>query len=75
MNVPGEHILFDAKLAYVVSNMLGIPEISILETLEDYSGVWRRMETIGTSESSNILMSDYAHHPTEVSTTLAALRL
>jgi UDP-N-acetylmuramate--alanine ligase len=74
MNVPGEHILFDAKIAYVVSHMVWITEISALETLEEYSWVWRRMEKIGLTQSWNILMSDYGHHPTEVATTLAALK-
>jgi len=74
MHIPGEHILFDAKLAYIVSQMIGIPEITALDTLEDYSGVWRRMEKIGNTENKNILMSDYGHHPTEVETTLRALK-
>jgi UDP-N-acetylmuramate--alanine ligase len=74
MNVPGEHILFDAKLAYIVSYMIWIPEIISLETLEDYSGVWRRMEKIWDTENGNLLMSDYGHHPTEIITTLSALR-
>lgn len=74
MNVPGEHILFDAKLAYIVSYMIGIPEIIALETLEEYSWVWRRMEKIWSTENWNILMSDYGHHPTEITTTLSALK-
>lgn len=74
LQIPGEHILFDAKLAYVVWYMAGIPEVSILESLEEYSWVWRRMEKIGNTENGNILMSDYAHHPTEISTTLKALK-
>jgi len=74
MHIPGEHILFDAKLAYIVSQMIGIPEITALDSLEDYSGVWRRMEKIGNTENKNILMSDYGHHPTEISTTLSALK-
>lgn len=75
MHVPGEHILFDAKLAYIVSHMIGIDDKTILETLEDYSGVWRRMEQIWTTQEGNLLMSDYAHHPTEILTTLSALKL
>jgi len=74
MQVPGEHILFDGKLAYVVSQMIWIPELVALETLEEYSWVWRRMEKIGNSENNNMLMSDYGHHPTEVATTLSALK-
>jgi len=74
MHVPGEHILFDAKLAYIVSHMIGIPEVTALETLENYSWVWRRMEKIWKTENKNILMSDYAHHPTEIITTLSAFK-
>jgi len=74
LHIPGEHILFDAKLAYIVSQMGWIPEIIALESLEDYSGVWRRMEKIWVTKNKNILMSDYAHHPTEILTTLDAIK-
>ena len=74
MHVPGEHILFDAKVAYIVSQMIGIPEATALESLENYSWVWRRMEKIWTTKSGNVLMSDYGHHPTEILTTLTALK-
>jgi len=74
MQVPGEHVLFDAKLAYIVGHMAGIPDEKILETLKNYTGVWRRMEIIWNTDSGNILMSDYGHHPTEIQVTLDALR-
>ena len=74
LHIPGEHILFDAKLSYIVWHMIGIDDITILETLEDYSWVWRRMERIGVTSNENILMSDYGHHPTEVETTLKAMK-
>ena len=74
MKVPGEHVLFDAKLAYIVGHMLGIEDTSIIKTLGEYSGVWRRMEIIGTTKNGNQLMSDYGHHPTEVEVTLRALK-
>ena len=74
MQVPGEHILLDAKLAYVVAHMIGVSDEVILETLQNYRGVWRRMEIIGTTEYGNLLMSDYGHHPTEISVTLKALK-
>jgi UDP-N-acetylmuramate--alanine ligase len=74
MQVPGDHILLDAKLAYVVAHMIGIPDEIIIKTLSAYSGVWRRMEIIGETRHKNILMSDYGHHPTEISVTLRALK-
>ena len=74
MQIPWDHILLDAKLAYVVAHMIGISDDSIIKTLENYRGVWRRMELIGNTENGNILMSDYGHHPTEISVTLKALK-
>ncbi|USN58533.1 MAG: hypothetical protein H6767_09980 [Candidatus Peribacteria bacterium] len=74
LQIPGKHILYDAHLAYIVGFMFGIPSDDIVTTLENYTGVWRRMEIIGTTEHENILMSDYGHHPTEISLTLGAIK-
>lgn len=74
MGVPGEHVLFDAKLAYVVGHMAGISDDATLSTLRNYRGVWRRMEIIWDTKNRNTLMSDYGHHPTEIQVTLDALR-
>ncbi|MCD5380356.1 UDP-N-acetylmuramate--L-alanine ligase [Candidatus Gracilibacteria bacterium] len=74
MKVPGSHILFDAQIAYVVGIMVGVHEHKVIEALEDYTGVWRRMEQIGNTHNGNLLMSDYGHHPTEITLTLDALK-
>jgi len=74
MQVPWKHILFDAKISYIVSHMIGVPEITSLESLESYRGVWRRMERLWTTKHGNILISDYGHHPTEIRTTLSAIK-
>ena len=74
MKVPWNHILFDAKLAYVVWIMVWVQEHNILNALEDYNWVWRRMEIIWKTKNWNTLMSDYGHHPTEIRLTLKALK-
>jgi UDP-N-acetylmuramate--alanine ligase len=74
MKIPWEHILFDAKLAYVVWIMVWVHEYKILDALENYSWVWRRMEIIGKTPNWNTLISDYGHHPTEIKLTLKALK-
>ena len=74
MKVPGEHILYDARLAYIVSHLIWVNEINAVSALENYSGVWRRMEIIWETKYGNILMSDYGHHPTEIQITLEALK-
>ncbi len=74
MQIPGDHILFDAHIAFAVWKILWIEENEIIKSLEAYTWVWRRSEIVGTTENSNILMSDYGHHPTEISLTLDALK-
>jgi len=74
MKVPGEHILFDAHIAYIIAYMIQIEDNVIIESLEKYSWVWRRMEIIWETENNNVLMSDYWHHPTEIKLTLKALK-
>jgi len=74
LNIPWKHILFDAKIAYIIAHMLEVSDIDILNTLEKYSWVWRRMETIWKTINNNILMSDYGHHPTEIKLTLDAIK-
>lgn len=72
--VPGDHIRLDAQLAYVVSQLLWLDAEAAKKSLAQYPGSWRRMEVIGTTKNSNLVMSDYGHHPTEIIATLWALK-
>ena len=74
MKVPGKHILFDAYIAYIIWHMVWIKDEEIVKSLENYNGIWRRMEIIWKTKNWNILMSDYGHHPTEIKATLKALK-
>ncbi len=74
INIPWEHILFDAKISYVIWQILNIDNNNILNTLKEYKWVWRRMEKIWNTINNNLLMSDYWHHPTEIKLTLNAIK-
>lgn len=74
LKIPGKHIEFDAKLAFVVWKILWLWDEESKTSLEAYNGIWRRSEIIGITENGNILMSDYGHHPTEISLNLWALK-
>ena len=74
MKVPGNHVLFDAHIAYIIGHMIWIEDEEIVNSLENYSWVWRRMEIIWKTKNWNTLMSDYGHHPTEIKATLKALK-
>ena len=56
----------------------GAPAESVLDGLAGFEGVRRRFELIGTSgvgAAAVRVYDDYAHHPTEVSATLSAVRV
>ena len=74
LQVPGNHLLFDAKLAFVIGKLVGLDDEDIKEKLESYAGCWRRSEIIRTTTHGNVLMSDYGHHPTEIRLTLDAIK-
>jgi UDP-N-acetylmuramate--alanine ligase len=74
LKIAGEHILFDAKIAYTLCHMIGIDDLNIITSLEKYEWVWRRMEEVWFTKNKNIIISDYGHHPTEIWLTLSAIK-
>lgn len=72
--VPGEHNRLDAAAAYAVADMLGIDEDIIKKSLANFAGTWRRLEKRGITKEGVIVYDDYAHHPTEIRSSLQALR-
>jgi UDP-N-acetylmuramate--alanine ligase len=74
IKIPWKHILFDAKISYIVWYMMWLKDEEILKKLSVYNGVWRRMERIWETVYNNILLSDYGHHPTEISLTLESIK-
>ncbi len=72
LKVPGEHNIYNSLAAMKCAKILKIKEKDILKNLSLYKGSWRRFETHKTK--NNIIVSDYAHHPTEVEKTLKAAR-
>lgn len=74
LKVPWNHILYDAKLVYIIWYILDIDKKIILDSLEHYNWVWRRMENLWQSQNWNIFISDYWHHPTEINLTLKAIK-
>ena len=71
--VPGKHNILDAQAAIKTAELLGIPQEKSKEFLKDFKGTWRRLEYKGEKDG-NVFYDDYAHHPTEISASLHALR-
>ncbi len=74
IKIPWEHIKYDSRIAYIVWHMIWILDNIIIDSLESYNWVWRRMEFLWKTVHNNILMSDYWHHPTEISLTLKSIK-
>jgi len=73
LNVPGIHSIYNAMAAMAVGIDLDISPDVILNALEEYRGIGRRFEL--KAEVNNImLIEDYAHHPTEIHSTLEAAK-
>jgi UDP-N-acetylmuramate--alanine ligase len=72
--VPGEHNRMNAAAALAAAAALGIPLESAQKSLAGFSGTWRRLEKLGATTEGVIIYDDYAHHPTEIRASLAALR-
>ena len=74
LKVPGEHNRKNARAAAAAARVLGIADGDIKQSLENFSGTWRRLEHKGETREGATLYDDYAHEPEEVAASLAALR-
>lgn len=74
LKVPGAHNLKNAQAALAVAQVLKIESAGALEALNNFRGTWRRFEYRGELSSGAKLYDDYAHHPAEISATIAAAR-
>ena len=73
LRVPGLHNLLNATAALVAVDWAGADLAAAIEGLAHFGGAQRRFERIGTSGGVAVI-DDYAHHPTEITATLAAAR-
>lgn len=70
----GQHNLSNALAAVAVGRELKLEFATIASALESFSGTKRRFELRGEAQGI-VFLDDYAHHPSEISVTLAAARL
>jgi UDP-N-acetylmuramate--alanine ligase len=73
LSVPGRHMALNALGALLAAIEIGATADEVLDGLAGFEGVRRRFELVGTAASVRVF-DDYAHHPTEISATLAAVR-
>jgi len=73
LNVPGLHNVKNSLVAVTIAKELGVDFGIIKSALKKFTGVYRRFE-IKAEINDVMIIDDYAHHPTEVSATLSAIR-
>ncbi|MEK7658617.1 MAG: UDP-N-acetylmuramate--L-alanine ligase [Patescibacteria group bacterium] len=76
LKIPGQHNVSNALAALQVARILAIPDKISFKALSEFKGTWRRFEE-HDSKIKNLkfkIISDYAHHPNEISATLKAAR-
>lgn len=71
LGVPGEHNVYNSMAAVALSDVLGIPTDIVQKALQNFHGTERRFQLKGTVDGVTVI-DDYAHHPTEISSTLSA---
>jgi UDP-N-acetylmuramate: L-alanyl-gamma-D-glutamyl-meso-diaminopimelate ligase len=69
----GVHNVRNALAAIAVGTYVGLAPDVLADGLRQFKGIKRRLETVGVARGVTVL-DDFAHHPTAVHETLAALR-
>ncbi|MFE7619547.1 UDP-N-acetylmuramate--L-alanine ligase [Streptomyces sp. NPDC057496] len=73
VSVPGRHYALNAVAALAAGVALGIPAHNLASALGKYTGVKRRLQLKGEAAGVQVIDS-YAHHPTEMTADLEAMR-
>ncbi len=73
--IPGKHNLHNAATAFAVADAILKEKFDsdiANKALLEFEGTWRRFEKIGHLANGALLISDYAHHPSEIKATIEA---
>ena len=73
LQVPGLHNVRNAMAVLSIVGVLGLSRSKAAEALASFTGTGRRFQIQGEVNGITII-DDYAHHPTEIQTTLAGAR-
>jgi UDP-N-acetylmuramate--alanine ligase len=73
VSLTGRHNALNSLAVFGLAVSLGVSEEACRAAFKTFSGVKRRLEKKG-EKNGIVFFDDYAHHPTEIATTLQALR-
>lgn len=73
IQVPGDHNVTNALMAFAAGHSLGLDPAALARGLGKLNGIRRRFEHRGSRNGIDVI-DDYAHHPTEVRALVSAAR-
>ena len=73
LKIFGEHNLSNLAGAKWICQLMGVEENDFYQAIENFKGASKRLEIISSSNSS-VLLKDFAHAPSKVKATTAAVR-
>ena len=73
LNIPGKHNVLNALATIVVCHKMGLSIETIAQGFAAFSGTKRRFQT-KYRQNDIWIVDDYAHHPTEIQTTIKAAK-
>jgi UDP-N-acetylmuramate--alanine ligase len=71
--LPGRHNVENATAAIAAAQQIGVKGEAIKEALANFKGIKRRFDFVIRNEKM-VFIDDYAHHPTELESAIAAAR-
>ena len=71
--VPGMHNIYNALAVVCVLDKMGFEFKAYSEFFENFTGMKRRFQIVSKNEKIKII-DDYAHHPSEIKTTLESIK-
>ena len=73
ISLPGKHNIYNALAVIAMAIKIGLEPQRVFELLPGFTGIDRRLMLKGQFNGITVL-DDYAHHPTEIKASLAAIR-
>lgn len=73
LSVCGKHNIYNALAAYCAATRNGVEPAAAAKSLSAFKGVKRRFEEVGAFKGAKVI-SDYAHHPSEIKAVIKTAR-
>lgn len=73
LDIEGMHNVYNSTASIIATSLLKVCLNGTVQSLYNFKGVARRFEKLGLCEGA-LIISDYAHHPTEISASILTAR-